>query len=56
MSAAGELDIDATLAATPMGRPGTGGEIAADVLCLCSGAANDVTGVALPVDGGFTAQ
>ncbi|MFJ8914209.1 SDR family NAD(P)-dependent oxidoreductase [Amycolatopsis sp. NPDC102389] len=56
MSAAGELDLDATLAGTPMGRLGEPEEIAASVLWLCGPASSYVTGVALPVDGGFTAQ
>lgn len=56
MSGAGELDLDATLAATPMARLGTAEEIAAAVLWLTSSAADYVTGVALPVDGGYTAQ
>jgi len=56
MVGAGELDLEATLAATPMARLGTAEEIAAAVLWLCSPAAGYVTGVALPVDGGYTAQ
>jgi NAD(P)-dependent dehydrogenase (short-subunit alcohol dehydrogenase family) len=54
MTASKELDPDATLAVTPMKRYGTGEEIAAAVLWLCSDAASYVTGVALPVDGGYT--
>jgi NAD(P)-dependent dehydrogenase (short-subunit alcohol dehydrogenase family) len=40
----------------PIGRMGTSEEIAAAVLWLCSPAASFVLGVALPVDGGFTAH
>jgi NAD(P)-dependent dehydrogenase (short-subunit alcohol dehydrogenase family) len=56
MAGAGELDLDATLAVTPMARLGKGEEIASAVLWLCSPGASFVTGVALPVDGGYTAQ
>jgi NAD(P)-dependent dehydrogenase (short-subunit alcohol dehydrogenase family) len=43
-------------ATEPIGRFGVPGEIAAAVTWLCSDAASFVTGVALPVDGGWTAQ
>jgi NAD(P)-dependent dehydrogenase (short-subunit alcohol dehydrogenase family) len=39
----------------PIGRLGTADEIAAAVLWLCSSAASFVVGIALPVDGGYTA-
>lgn len=51
-----QLDPDAVLANTPMGRLGQADEVAAAVLWLCSDAASYVTGVALPVDGGVTAE
>ncbi len=40
----------------PVGRMGTPEEIAAVVVWLCSDAASFVTGHAMPVDGGYTAQ
>ena len=40
----------------PIGRLGRADEIAAAVLWLCSPAASFVLGVALPVDGGYTAR
>jgi NAD(P)-dependent dehydrogenase (short-subunit alcohol dehydrogenase family) len=40
----------------PIGRLGQSAEIAAAVLWLCSPGASFVLGVALPVDGGFTAH
>ncbi|HEY5758401.1 MAG TPA: SDR family oxidoreductase [Steroidobacter sp.] len=40
----------------PIGRLGRSDEIAAAVLWLCSSGASFVLGVALPVDGGFTAH
>jgi NAD(P)-dependent dehydrogenase (short-subunit alcohol dehydrogenase family) len=56
MASAGELDLEGTLAVTPMARLGQAEEIAAAVLWLCSSGASYVTGAAIPVDGGFTAQ
>ncbi|SKA30615.1 NAD(P)-dependent dehydrogenase, short-chain alcohol dehydrogenase family [Chitinophaga eiseniae] len=40
----------------PVGRMGEPAEVAAAVVWLCSDAASFVTGTALPVDGGWTAQ
>ncbi len=56
MIAKGELDRAEAAAATPMARLGQADEIAASVLWLCSPGASFVVGVALPVDGGYTAQ
>jgi NAD(P)-dependent dehydrogenase (short-subunit alcohol dehydrogenase family) len=44
------------LATEPVGRMGTPDEIADAVIWLCSPGATFVTGVALPVDGGFVAR
>jgi NAD(P)-dependent dehydrogenase (short-subunit alcohol dehydrogenase family) len=40
----------------PVGRLGRPSEIAAAVVWLCAEEASFVTGVAMPVDGGWTAQ
>ena len=55
MEASGELDMAEALRNQPIGRLGTADEIAAAVLWLCSPGASFVVGVALPVDGGYTA-
>ena len=56
MIASGELELDAAIANQPIGRLGRADEIAAAVLWLCSPGASFLIGVALPVDGGYTAQ
>jgi len=55
MLAKGELDMAQAIKNQPIGRLGTADEIAAAVLWLCSPGASFVVGVALPVDGGYTA-
>jgi NAD(P)-dependent dehydrogenase (short-subunit alcohol dehydrogenase family) len=44
------------VAEVPLGRKGTPEEVAATVVWLCSDAASYITGIAMPVDGGWTAQ
>jgi NAD(P)-dependent dehydrogenase (short-subunit alcohol dehydrogenase family) len=56
MVATGQLSIDDAIAGQPIGRLGRGDEIAAAVLWLCSAGASLVVGVALPIDGGYTAR
>jgi NAD(P)-dependent dehydrogenase (short-subunit alcohol dehydrogenase family) len=56
MVAAGDLDLDAAIASLPIGRLGTVDEIADSVLWLCGPGSTFIIGVALPVDGGWTAQ
>lgn len=56
MISSGELDEAEALANQPIGRLGRADEIASTVLWLCSPGASFVLGVALPVDGGYTAQ
>jgi NAD(P)-dependent dehydrogenase (short-subunit alcohol dehydrogenase family) len=55
MIANGELDRDEAIANQPIARLGRADEMAAAVLWLCSAGASFVLGVALPVDGGYTA-
>jgi NAD(P)-dependent dehydrogenase (short-subunit alcohol dehydrogenase family) len=56
MIAKGQLEVTEAVANQPIGRLGRADEIAATVLWLCSPAASLVLGVALPVDGGYTAR
>ncbi|MFE9816831.1 glucose 1-dehydrogenase [Streptomyces sp. NBC_00236] len=51
-----ELDRSQAEAGQAIDRLGTADEIAQAVLWLCSDGASYVTGIALPVDGGYTAQ
>jgi NAD(P)-dependent dehydrogenase (short-subunit alcohol dehydrogenase family) len=55
MIAKGELSVP-DAANQPIGRLGRADEIAAAVLWLSSPGASLVVGVALPVDGGYTAR
>jgi NAD(P)-dependent dehydrogenase (short-subunit alcohol dehydrogenase family) len=52
----GDLDRAEAEANQPINRLGTAEEMAATVLWLCSPGASFVVGVALPVDGGYTAR
>jgi NAD(P)-dependent dehydrogenase (short-subunit alcohol dehydrogenase family) len=52
----GELDMTEAVANQPIARLGRAEEIAASVLWLCSPGASFIIGVALPVDGGYTAR
>ncbi|MGW8633985.1 SDR family NAD(P)-dependent oxidoreductase [Streptomyces sp. NPDC055793] len=52
----GELDRDQAEGGQAIDRLGTTDEIAQVVLWLCSDGASYVTGIALPVDGGYTAR
>ncbi|MYR42445.1 glucose 1-dehydrogenase [Streptomyces sp. SID5910] len=52
----GELDRGQAESGQAIDRLGTADEIAQAVLWLCSDGAGYVTGIALPVDGGYTAQ
>jgi NAD(P)-dependent dehydrogenase (short-subunit alcohol dehydrogenase family) len=56
MMESGDLDRDEAAANQPIGRLRTAEEMAAAVLWLCSPGASFVVGVALPVDGGYTAR
>ena len=53
----GDADAEAQFTALePVGRMGSPAEVAQAVVWLCSDTASFVTGVAMPVDGGFVAQ
>jgi len=52
----GELDMADAMANQPIARLGRADEIASAVLWLCSPGSSFVVGVALPVDGGYTAR
>jgi NAD(P)-dependent dehydrogenase (short-subunit alcohol dehydrogenase family) len=55
MIAKGELSVPDAVANQPIGRLGRADEIAAAGLWLSSPGASLIVGVALPVDGGYTA-
>jgi NAD(P)-dependent dehydrogenase (short-subunit alcohol dehydrogenase family) len=53
----GDAEAEAQFTALePVGRMGSSAEVAQAVVWLSSGAASFVTGIAMPVDGGFVAQ
>ncbi|GGF78232.1 glucose 1-dehydrogenase [Alteromonas lipolytica] len=52
----GALTEELIAASQPIGRLGKAEEIASAVLFLCSDAASFIVGIALPVEGGFTAH
>jgi len=52
----GELGMDEAIVNQPIARLGQASEMAAAVLWLCSPGASFVVGIALPVDGGYTAR
>ena len=53
----GDSDIEAQLSAgEPVGRMGRPEEVADTAVWLCSDGAGFITGTAIPVDGGWTAQ
>jgi NAD(P)-dependent dehydrogenase (short-subunit alcohol dehydrogenase family) len=56
MVAKGDLSLPDAVANQPIGRLGRADEIATAVLWLCSPGASLIIGVALPVDGGYTAR
>jgi len=56
LTAKGELSVPDAVANQPIGRLGRADEIAAAVLWLSSPGASLVIGIALPVDGGYTAR
>ena len=50
-----KLDTDRVIRRTPMGKFGTAGQVADALLFLASAQTAFITGVTLPVDGGYTA-
>jgi NAD(P)-dependent dehydrogenase (short-subunit alcohol dehydrogenase family) len=51
-----QVVIERMVAAQPGGRLGKPAEIAEAAVWLCSDAASFITGLPMPVDGGYTAQ